>query len=168
MQQTWHPQFEYEHDIYRWTQHQIQLLKTGQLDALDVPHLIEELEDMGKSTLRELESRLIILIAHLLKWQFQFSQLAAQWQEFEGKSWRNTIIEQRTQILFLFKKAPSLKSKLMEAVNESYPEAVSLASKETQLPTHTFPNSCSYTITQLLDDDFIPSPEDLSNDKTNE
>ncbi len=168
MQQIWHPQSEYEHDVYRWAQHQVQLLKTGQLDALDVAHLIEELEDMGKSTLRELESRLIILIAHLLKWQFQFSQLAAQWQELEGRSWRNTIIEQRAQILFLFKKVPGLKSKLTEAVNEAYPEAVSLASKETLLPLHTFPNSCPYTITQLLDEDFIPSPDNLSNNKTHE
>lgn len=41
------------------------------MSEIDVKHLIEELEDMGKSNKRELTSHFKILIAHLLKWQFQ-------------------------------------------------------------------------------------------------
>ena len=59
---------------------------------------------MERSDHRELESRLIILIAHLLKWEWQFNRLQNQWAEFEGESWRNSITEQRIQIKFLMQK----------------------------------------------------------------
>ncbi|QEP42344.1 DUF29 domain-containing protein [Ectothiorhodospiraceae bacterium BW-2] len=149
-------QNRYDEDIYNWTKAQIAYLQTREFESLDIKNLIEELEDMGKSTLRELESRLMILLAHLLKWQFQFNKLAEQWQAFEGKSWRNTIIEQRAQILFLLKKVPSLKAKIADAVEEAYPEAVALASKESGIAVATFPLRCPYTLDQLLDEDFFP------------
>jgi hypothetical protein len=146
----------YEHDFNAWIHNQISLLKAGKTNEIDIEHLIEELEDMGKSNLRELESRFIILIAHLLKWQFQLATLETQWQDFEGKSWRKTIIEQRTQLLYLLKKVPSLKQKLQNAVTEAYLEAVMLAVKESKLSKSIFPTDCPYTIEQLLDDDFYP------------
>ncbi|BAP55360.1 hypothetical protein THII_1063 [Thioploca ingrica] len=146
----------YEHDFNAWIHNQISLLKAGKTNEIDIEHLIEELEDMGKSNLRELESRFIILIAHLLKWQFQLATLETQWQDFEGKSWRKTIIEQRTQLLYLLKKVPSLKQKLQNAVTEAYLEAVMLVVKESKLSKSIFPIDCPYTIEQLLDDDFYP------------
>jgi hypothetical protein len=146
----------YEHDFNAWIHNQISLLKAGKTNEIDVEHLIEELEDMGKSNLRELESRFIILIAHLLKWQFQLATLETQWQDFEGKSWRKTIIEQRTQLLYLLKKVPSLKQKLPHAITEAYSEAAMLAVKESKLSQAIFPTDCPYTIEQLLDDDFYP------------
>ena len=113
----------YEQDFDRWARSQVELLRCGDFATLDVEHLIAELEDMGKSSLRELESRLIVLIAHLLKWQYQLDSLAEQWKEFEGKSWRKTIIEQRAQLSFLLDKVPSLKSALELARDETYPAA---------------------------------------------
>jgi len=147
----------YDSDFHLWIQRHIELLKTGKTNELDIEHLIEELEDMGKSNVRELESRFLILIAHLLKWQFQLKKLQTQWEKFEGKSWRSTIIEQRTLLLFLLKKVPSLKSALAESVKEAYPESVKLAAKESKLPKQTFPTECPYTIEQLLDEDFYPN-----------
>ena len=76
----------YEEDYLAWTQQQIGLLQTGKLEELDSKNLVEELKAMGRSDHRELESRLIILIAHLLKWEWQFNRLQNQWAEFEGKS----------------------------------------------------------------------------------
>jgi len=107
----------YENDFHAWVQSQIHLLRMGKTNELDIEHLIEELEDMGKSNIRELESRFLILIAYLLKWQFQLATLTMQWKEFEGKSWRKTIIEQRTQILYLLEDIPSLKPKSEEFVD---------------------------------------------------
>ena len=146
----------YEHDFNAWIYQQISLLKAGKTDEIDVEHLIEELEDMGKSNLRELESRFIILIAHLLKWQFQLATLETQWQNFEGKSWRKTIIEQRSQISNLLEEMPSLKQKLQNAAIKTYPKAVTFAVDETGLPPSTFPEKCPYTIEQLLDKHFYP------------
>ena len=60
----------YEQDFYSWTQHHVALLKNSRFNEIDTANLIEELEGMAKKDERELISRLIILIAHLLKWQY--------------------------------------------------------------------------------------------------
>ena len=146
----------YDQDFDRWASSQVELLRQGKAKDLDIEHLIAELEDIGKSSLRELESRFIILMAHLLKWQYQLDTLAEQWQAFEGKSWRKTIIEQRAQLSFLLSKVSSLKTSLELAREEAYPPARRLAIKETGMPAETFPNACPYAVDELLDEDFWP------------
>lgn len=135
----------YEQDFHSWIQKHIVLLKGARFNELDVNHLVEELEDMGKSNKRELESRFIILIAHLLKWQYQ--------PEMRSHSWRCSIIEQRASINYLLKKVPSLKNTIAEAILEAYPEAVEIAVAETKLPLSTFPIECNYTKEDILNSD---------------
>lgn len=149
----------YDRDFGAWIQHQLRLLKHGRTQEIDVEHLIAELEDMGKSNLRELESRLIILLAHLLKWQFQLDHLSSQWKEFEGKSWRKTIIEQRVQLLFLLAKVPSLQASRALAIADAYPDARRLTIRETNLSPDVFPSTCPYSVEQVFDEDFFPSPQ---------
>ncbi len=146
----------YERDFRLWIQQHIELLQQGRVNELDTIHLIEELQDMGRSSARELESRLKILIAHLLKWQFQYATLVSQWQQFEGKSWRNTIIQQRSDLLDLLEDIPSLQRELPKAIVKMYPKAVQYAVDETGLLPATFPQICPYTVTQLLDKQFYP------------
>jgi hypothetical protein len=150
----------YDKDFYGWIYHNIELIRLGQWEAIDKTLLIEELESMAKRDKHELISHLIILIAHLLKWQFQLKQLSQTWIEFEGKSWKRSIDEQRKQIQRQLNMSPSLKSYLLQAVAESYEDAVALASKETQLSITLFPLHCPYTIEQLFDEDFYPTPDD--------
>jgi hypothetical protein len=147
---------EYERDFDAWLYQHVQLLKQGRLAELDVEHLIEELEDLSKDRKSERVSRFIVLIAHLLKWQFQFRQLATQWQEFEGKSWRKTIIEQRLQIGYKLEDNPSFKRYLPEAVAKAYPKAVAYAVEETGMNPSLFPVECPFTLSQLLDKSFYP------------
>ncbi len=147
---------QYEQDFNAWIQQHIELLKQGRFNEIDVEHLIEELEDMGKSNLRELENRLIVLIAHLLKWQYQYQQLQNQWKTFTGGSWRGTITEQRTKIAKLLKQNPSLKKETQNAISAAYPDALKVAISETGLPRSVFPEHCLYTIEQLFDEDFYP------------
>jgi Domain of unknown function DUF29 len=61
----------YEEDLLAWAEQQVAHLRAGQLDRLDVQHLIDELEAMAGKLRRELKNRLRILVAHLLKWQVQ-------------------------------------------------------------------------------------------------
>jgi Domain of unknown function DUF29 len=105
----------YHHDFYTWTHEQAALLKEGRLDELDIEHLIEELEDIGTSRERELENRLGILLAHLLKWQYQ--------PERRSRSWEATIKEQRRRIERVLRKNPGLKSYLDEAFENAYGDA---------------------------------------------
>jgi hypothetical protein len=146
----------YQKNYTAWAEKTAELLKAGKFSELDTEHLLEELASMGASEHNELESRLTILIAHLLKWQFQYQQLSARWQEFKGDSWRSTIIEQRTRIAKRLRKSPGLKTNLPEILLEAYEDALELAIKETQLPASTFPPECPYTVEQLFNDDFYP------------
>ncbi len=146
----------YQTDYAAWAKRHVELLRTRRFAEMDIEHLLEELGDMSKSERRELESRLLILIAHLLKWEFQYPHLSEQWREFDGRSWRATIVEQRKQLAVLLRQSPGLKSVLAETILAAHPDAVDLASKETRLPPETFPAHCPYTAEQLLNDDFYP------------
>jgi hypothetical protein len=138
---------DYEQDFYVWIQHNIALLKQGKLNEIDIEILIDELEGMAKRDKRELTSRLMILIAHLLKWQFQPNKQ-------KSGSWQSSIDEQRIQITEQLEESPSLKNTLHEGIGRAYPKAVTLAAKETGLSLEIFPKECPYRIEQLLDDDF--------------
>jgi hypothetical protein len=150
---------EYEQNFPGWVNQHITLLRTGQFHALDIDHLIEELEGMATRDKNELVSRFKILIAHLLKWQFQLRQLSERWENFTGSSWRSSIIEQRSEIQDQLENNPNLKSHLTEAITKAYPKAVALAVKETKLPIKSFPKDNPYSIEQLLNDDFYPNYE---------
>ncbi len=132
----------YEQDFHLWAQHHITLLKESKFSDIDIENLIGELESMGKRDKRELASRLIILIAHLLKWQYQ--------ADMQSNSWRVPIIEQRKKIEYLLKNEPRLKGYMAEAITKAYPDAVDLAAEETELPVSLFPKSCPYAEQQLL------------------
>ncbi len=149
----------YEKDFYAWIYHNIELVQAKKWDEIDADLLIEELESMAKRDKHELASHLVILIAHLLKWQFQFNQLSEMLQNFDERSWKCSIIEQRNQIERQLRMSPSLKPYFDDAVQEAYPDAVKIAAKETQLPVQTFPTICPYTVEQLMDEDFYPQPQ---------
>lgn len=142
---------EYERDFYSWIYQNIALLKQGKFTDIDVDILIDELESMAKRDKRELISRLMILIAHLLKWQFQ--------PDKQNSSWQGSIDEQRIQIIRQLDDSPSLRTQLSESIENAYPDALKLAIKETKLPVEIFPQTCPYSVLKLLDDDFYPISE---------
>ena len=61
----------YEDDVVAWANEQARLLRTGRFDLLDIEHIAEEIEDVGKSEQRELANRMAVLLTHLLKWHYQ-------------------------------------------------------------------------------------------------
>ena len=73
----------YEADFFQWTQETSDRLRRGEFATIDVPALVEEVEDLGKRQKSALQSRLAVLIGHLLKWDQQ--------PEKRSKSWRATI-----------------------------------------------------------------------------
>jgi hypothetical protein len=140
----------YEQDFYSWTRQQSSLLRQGQFDQLDLSHLIEELDDLGNRHYDQLESRLMQLVAHLLKWQVQ------HWKR--TNSWRATIRVQRTAIAKLLRRNPGLQPRLAEAMVESWTEARDVAIAETDLPDEQFPEICPFAVEQVLSPDFWPEP----------
>lgn len=141
----------YERDYYTWAIRTAELIRQGRFDEIDTDHLAEEIEDMGKSTQRELVSRLIILLAHLLKWQYQPEQRLEH-----GRSWRLTIKEQRRQLAILLRKNPGLKPLVDESVKEAYGTARLIAARETNLNETVFPEMCPFAFEDVIDDNFYP------------
>jgi hypothetical protein len=138
----------YDQDFYGWTQEQADLLKAGRLDDLDIANLIEEVETMGRSEKRALESRLTVLLVHLLKWKHQPAR--------RGRSWTLTIVGQRIKFDRVLKDNPGLKPQLSDIVNNAYRLAKVNAAKETKLDMDVFASECPWTLEQITDDGFFP------------
>jgi hypothetical protein len=138
----------YEADFYTWAHAQAALLRAGQLDQIDLLNIAEELESMGKSQYRALDSRLSILLMHLLKWEHQ--------PERRSRSWQATIKVQRSALKKHLRENPGLKSRIDEAIADAYPDAVNLAIAETSLPEATFPETCPWSFHQAADETFWP------------
>jgi len=138
----------YQHDFWRWTQAMASALRSNSLDQLDLENLAEEVEGLGRSERSAIESRLTVLLMHLLKWQFQ--------SNLRSGSWEGTLLEQRIRIRRLLKASPSLKSFVVESVSECYEDARAKASIETRLPIDTFPKTCPYPMTDILSMEFLP------------
>ena len=138
----------YAQDFYTWTKTTAALIRAGKWSALDREALAEELESLGKSQHRELGSRLVVLLLHLLKWGYQPLERSG--------SWRSTIRTQRRELRRLLQQNPGLRPLVPSAVADGYPDARLDASDETGLPLATFPATCPWTQEQVLDADCWP------------
>jgi Domain of unknown function DUF29 len=143
----------YEADFYAWTQEQARLLRERRFDDLDLENLIDEVESVGRSDKRQIESRLETLMAHLLKWKFQPGG--------RGKSWIRTIFEQRRRLIGLVKDSPSLREFLRQEVLNGYTAARLLAAEETGIAFGLFPEECPFTQDQVLDLEFFPEDREI-------
>lgn len=131
----------FELDETAWLDAMSELARDGRAEELDLPHLAEYLSDMARRDRREVESRLVVLLVHLLKWEHQ--------PDHRSRSWRATTIEQRQELNRLAGRG-TLRNHAEEVLIELYPEAVERAAAETGLPLDLFPKECPYTILQLL------------------
>jgi len=140
----------YETDVIAWAQEQVRLLRAGRFDALDIEHIADEIEDVGKSEQRELESRMAVLLAHLLKWQHQPGR--------RGSSWQRTIEEQRKAIARRITKTPSLKSDLQDAEwwEGVWGDALIKAADETGIDISQLLGRCPWLEEQILSAEFYP------------
>jgi Domain of unknown function DUF29 len=139
---------DYDTDFYAWTQAQVDALRAKDWAALDLPHVIEEIADLGNEQRHAVESHLRILLAHLLKWRYQ--------PQRRRRSWQTSILNVRTEITRRLERNPSLQRAWPEMLAWAYPKARQLAASETGLPRATFPEACPWTIAQLQDEDFLP------------
>jgi len=106
----------YKTDFYGWIKQQTQFLRSGETSLLDYDNLLEEIEAMGRAEKRSLRSRLAVLLMYLLTWQYQ--------PALRGKSWKATIIHQRTAINNLLENSPGLKSKLPGRIASAWGDAL--------------------------------------------
>ncbi len=139
---------EYDKDFYGWLLENAQLLRERKWAEIDAEHIAEELESMGKSERRELVSRLTVLLAHLLKWRFQPAK--------RSRSWRNMILTQRIDIDELLEDSPSLRSEVGLKIETAYEKAKLRAEDETGIDQGQFPDTCPFSVDDVLDKRFFP------------
>lgn len=138
----------YSTDFNAWIDQTTQLLREQRWHEIDVAHLIEEIEDLGKSERRAIASQLIRLLLHLLKWQYQ--------PQRRSDSWLDSITDARTQIELAIADSPSLSSYPAAQLNESYQRVRRQAARQTGIEITVFPNACPYSLNLVLAEDWLP------------
>lgn len=138
----------YTTDFALWIQTTAQLLREHRWHEIDLEHLIEEVEGLGKSERRAIASQLTRLLLHLLKWQYQ--------PQRRSDSWLDSITDARTQIELAIEDSPSLKNYPAEQLEQSYQRARQQALKQTGMSLSVFPEECPYSLDLVLQEDWLP------------
>ena len=138
----------YERDFARWAEEQGQKLRIRAAGEVDWDNVAEEIESLGRSDRYEIESRMEVLLMHLLKWRFQ--------PEGRSSSWRATINEQRVRIARRITESPSLKHYPAVILEDAYRIARPGAADEIGRPLEDLPETCPFAISDTLDPRFLP------------
>lgn len=136
----------YETDYNQWVNETVQQLRERQFDGVDWDNLIEEIEDMGKSQKRALESFLTRLVEHLLKLSYWESE-----KERNGNHWKSEIVNFRYQVHKRLKESPSLRPELESIYTEIFPVAIKSVSQLFPLPIEAY-----ISLEKTLDNDWFP------------
>jgi len=147
----------YEQDYNLWLEKTTRLILAKRFNEIEWDYLLSELGELGKSEKRALVSNLVILLAHLLKLKVQFDA-----PESMKISWYNSGVEHRTKVSLALKSIPSLKSYLLDAINNAYPEARKIAIDEGKRakfgvkvkPKSEYPEECPFTLEMIMDEEF--------------
>ena len=132
----------YEDDVHAWAFQQASLLRSGQWNRLDIEHLADEIEDVGRSEARELRGALAVVLLHLLKWDRQ--------PERRRRSWALSIQEHRCRMADSLGENPSLEGKLSELLASAYRSGRNAALSETDLPGAGLPATCPYGWDEIM------------------
>ena len=136
----------YETDYNQWVNETVQQLRERQFDGVDWDNLIEEIEDMGKSQKRALESFLTRLVEHLLKLSYWESE-----KKRNGNHWKSEIVNFRYQIHKRLKESPSLRPELESIYSEIFPVAIKSVSQLFPLEKDAYS-----PLEKTLDNDWFP------------
>jgi hypothetical protein len=100
------PDRGYDEDLVLWCESQGRALRDAAHAGTNLPidweNVAEEIESLGKSQGRELASRIRIILVHLMK-------LQASPATEPRAGWRETIVEQRSEIEAVIEDSPSLR-----------------------------------------------------------
>ena len=140
----------YDEDFYAWTQAQAQEIRRAGAERLNAPvdweNVAEEIESMGRSEWSEIDSRLTVLVTHLLKWLY-----CPELRERCERGWRVTIREQRRMLGKRLKQSPSLKRVVEAEFAEIHGGARQDAADGAGVELVCFPADPPFTLDQALD-----------------
>ncbi len=141
----------YELDYQDWLAQTVAQLRARDFGNLDLDHLIEEIESLGKRDRRAIARYLMRLCEHLLKLNHWETERAMC---FRG--WCVEVANFRLQIQAMLSDSPSLKNYLNEIFRAEYTNARKLMLTASGLPANTIPQEPAWTLAQVLDEDWLP------------
>jgi hypothetical protein len=133
----------FEQDETAWLETMSHLALAGRYAEMDYANLSEYLTDMANRDRREVFSRLVSLLLHLLKWEHQ--------PDRRSGSWQGTILEQRHELRKLLESG-TLQNHALAVLAEAYADARKRAAAEMGLARGTFPVECFWDLESLLAD----------------
>jgi len=136
----------YEQDETAWLDAMARLVAERRWEEVDAENLSEFLTDMARRDRREAKSRLTILLAHLLKWQYQPAKRTG--------SWKATILVQHREVT-ADAESGVIRNHIEEVLAAAYADAKKEAAAETGLRITELPTDSPYSLDQLLSDDFF-------------
>lgn len=143
----------YDTDFVRWAEDQAARLRAEATlrpnVAIDWAHLAEEIEDLGISLERALQSYLEVTLEHLLK-------LENSPDAYPRRKWRASADNSRYHAKKLLARSLSLKPRLPGLVEEAYLPAVRDAAAGLDQDPDDLPDAVPYTLDQILDEDWMP------------
>ncbi|CCQ63979.1 DUF29 domain-containing protein [Crocosphaera watsonii] len=137
----------YDTDYYLWLQQTAKSLASRDFTTLDLDNLLDEIESLGKREKKAIKSKLRIVILHLLKWNYQVNK--------RSQSWIYSIAEHRQRLYDDFETSPSLKRYCQDIFLQVYQEGRKLAAKETGLSLNHFPETCPFSLENILDENWL-------------
>jgi hypothetical protein len=148
-----HPNAQlYEDDFALWAETTAEAIRKARWQDIDLNTVAEEIAGLARSDRRARRSHLQGLLLHLLKWRYQPQGCAT------GQSWRASIRNHRREIEDLLSESPSLRPTVQALLAQCYRYGLQDAADETGLPLATFPETCPWTLAQVLAHDFWPEP----------
>lgn len=123
----------YEHDFNLWIEQMANAVRNKETEAMDWNNLLEEIEDIGKSEKRSLESYLERLVEHILKLKYWETEKARN-----EKHWQVEVVNFRNRISRLLERSPSLKNYMKQVYFRIFEDAVSAQKIEFTIPQDSF------------------------------
>jgi len=145
----------YDTDFLAWTEEQARLLREAARERINAPidweNVAEEIESMGRSELRAVESALVRVIEHLLK--LEYSPAA----DPRG-DWKVSVLEHRDRVARDLSASPSLRGRIDTAdIYKSGRKIAALGLERDGMRLNDLPANCPYSLDQLLDADWWPA-----------
>ena len=140
----------YEQDYPEWLDITLNQLQNRDLENIDWEHLIEEITALGNEQRRKVESYLLRLLIHLLLYNYWKSE-----KDWSGRGWEKEIDNFRIELDLLLE-SKVLYNHCEKIIDKIYIKARNNAIRKSQLSPEIFPETCPYSLTEILNPEWLP------------
>ncbi len=131
----------YETDGYGWALETAAALREGRFEGVDWESVAEELEGVAKTERNTLQSNLMQVLLHMLKFEYQ--------PEMRTRSWELSLVEHRGRVRDVLQENPSLKPSREEVLAKAYYYARLRAANQTGIALSALPLECPWSFAQV-------------------